>query len=198
MFSIDDPPVNDVVFHPRPEGSGTAAGAISTETAVDGAVVGGDLHRNENSAVLMLFFHGNGEIAADYAALAHLYTGCGVSFWVVDYRGYGRSTGSPTFSRMLADAESVLEYIPAVEATARIRFSRIIVMGRSLGSVPAIEVALHYQADAPLREPPVEVYDLVPDHAPLVRPRRCRGRAHEPVAYLHRADPEGSEKLGHV
>jgi len=141
MFSIDDPPVNDVVFHPRPEGSGTAAGAISTETAVDGAVVGGDLHRNENSAVLMLFFHGNGEIAADYAALAHLYTGCGVSFWVVDYRGYGRSTGSPTFSRMLADAESILEYIPAVEATARIRFSRIIVMGRSLGSAPALHLA---------------------------------------------------------
>ena len=141
MLSIDDPQVNDVVFHPRPEGPGAPAGAVSTETAVDGALIGGYLHRSENSDTLMLFFHGNGEIAADYGALAHLYTGSGVSFWVVDYRGYGRSTGSPTFLRMLADAESILEDIPAVEAAARMRFSRLIVMGRSLGSAPALHLA---------------------------------------------------------
>ena len=142
MTGIDDPAVSRFVFHPRPESFGEPTSALETTTrTTDGAAVCGWLHPNETSDTLMLFFHGNGEIAADYAALAHLYTGCGVWFWVVDYRGYGKSTGSPSFSRTLADAEAVLDHVPAVEAAAGRRFSKIIVMGRSLGSASAIHLA---------------------------------------------------------
>jgi len=139
---IDDPAVSRFVFHPRPEGFAESTSALETTTrTTDGAAVCGWLHPNETSDTLMLFFHGNGEIASDYAALAHLYTGCGVWFWVVDYRGYGKSSGSPSFSRMLTDAEALLDDVPAAEAAAGRRFSKIIVMGRSLGSASAIHLA---------------------------------------------------------
>jgi pimeloyl-ACP methyl ester carboxylesterase len=141
MASIEDPQVDAFVFHPRPEVPGAPGSAIATETPVDGAVVGGYLHPRPDSDTLMLFFHGNGEIAADYEALAHLYTDCGASFWVVDYRGYGRSTGAPSFVRMRSDAEAVLDDVPALEAASGIRFARVVVMGRSLGSASAIHLA---------------------------------------------------------
>ncbi|MGD8369276.1 MAG: alpha/beta fold hydrolase [Desulfobacterales bacterium] len=139
--SIEDPQVNAFIFHPRREMSGPSDAAVATVTEVEGAVIGGYLHPNKNSDTLVLFFHGNGEIAADYGALAHLYTGCGASFWVVDYRGYGRSTGAPSYTRMRSDAEAVLADLPALEAASEIRFGRIVVMGRSLGSASAIHLA---------------------------------------------------------
>jgi pimeloyl-ACP methyl ester carboxylesterase len=144
--SIDDPQVNAFVFHPRPEGPGAPSAAIATETTVDGAAIGGYLHPSKDSDTLILFFHGNGEIAADYASLAHLYTGCGATFWVVDYRGYGNSTGTPSFPRMRSDAEAVLGDIPAIETASGKRFTRIVVMGRSLGSASAIHLASTHRA----------------------------------------------------
>ena len=92
----------------------------------------------------MLFFHGNGEIAADYDDLAEFYLGCGASFWVVDYRGYGRSTGEPSYSRMIEDAGAVLDDVPAWAERAEIEPDRILVLGRSLGSASAIYLAAEH------------------------------------------------------
>ena len=59
-------------------------------------VVGGRFHMAEKSAPNILFFHGNGEIVADYDDMGPLYNRMNISFLPVDYRGYGRSTGKPT------------------------------------------------------------------------------------------------------
>ena len=198
MVSLDDPSVSSVVFHPRPEGGSRAGGALATETASRDAVICGYLHPNENSDILMLFFHGNGEIAADYDDLAHLYVACGASVWVVDYRGYGRSTGTPSFSRMLTDAETVFNDVPALEAAAGARFSRIAVMGRSLGSASAIFLAAAHPdrihgllLDSPFADGPALIRRLGgPDVAPpgpsatagnIDRIRDCR----MPVLIIH-------------
>jgi alpha-beta hydrolase superfamily lysophospholipase len=117
---------------------------MPTLTQCGNAHVSGCFHDNPRSATLMLFFHGNGETAAEYDTLASFYTGCGVSFWVVDYRGYGRSTGTPSFSLMLADAEVLARDIPRIARLAEHEFTTVIVMGRSLGSAPAIHLASGY------------------------------------------------------
>jgi pimeloyl-ACP methyl ester carboxylesterase len=114
---------------------------MPTLTRCGDAHVSGCFHDNPGSATLLLFFHGNGEIAAEYGALASFYTGCGASFWVVDYRGYGRSTGMPSFSHMLEDAEALARDIPRIARLAGHEFTTVIVMGRSLGSAPAIHLA---------------------------------------------------------
>jgi hypothetical protein len=49
----------------------------------------------------LLFFHGNGEIVADYEDLGPLYASKG-SVFPMDYREHGRSTGTPTVTTMSA------------------------------------------------------------------------------------------------
>ncbi len=133
--------ISQLLFHPRPEEPGYSPRGMPTETRSGGVVVHGYLHENRSSDVLLLFFHGNGEIAADYDLLRSIYTSCGASFWVVDYRGYGRSTGTPSFTSMLRDAEAVLDDVPRIAAHAGRQFKQVVVMGRSLGSAAAIHLA---------------------------------------------------------
>jgi len=138
---LDDEWVTRAVFYPRPDPYDYAPTGIPTLTPVRGASVGGYLHESRASEALLLFFHGNGETAADYDALSSLYTDCGVSFWAVDYRGYGRSSGTPSFSRMIEDAGVILADVPRIGAAIRREFRQILVMGRSLGSASAIHLA---------------------------------------------------------
>ncbi len=140
-MNLDEKLVTQCLFHPRGEDRGYVPQGIPTETSCDGAVICGFLHESHASDTLLLFFHGNGEIAADYDTLYPLFTNCGVSFWVVDYRGYGRSTGTPSFSNMLRDAEAVLDDVPRLAKVLGRTFRHIIVMGRSLGSASAIHLA---------------------------------------------------------
>lgn len=141
IMNIDDALTTRVVFHPRPEESGYVSKGIPTETESGDAVIGGYLHLHRESDALIVFFHGNGEIAADYDELAPVYVGSGASLWVLDYRGYGRSTGFPSYSRMFSDAESVAKDIPRIAELANRSFRQVFVMGRSLGSAPAIFLA---------------------------------------------------------
>jgi len=140
-MNLDDQRISRAVFHPRPEPRGYIPRGIATTTVSGTVQIGGYLYPDPAARALMLFFHGNGEIAADYDDLAEFYVGCGVSFWVIDYRGYGRSTGEPSFSRMAEDAEAVLADVPATAGRAGIDPDRILVMGRSLGSAAAIHLA---------------------------------------------------------
>ena len=84
-MTLDDISVTRCLFHPRRDDPGYCPQGIATQTQCDGAVVGGYLHDHVSSDTLLMFFHGNGETAADYDGLASLYMACGVSFWVVDY-----------------------------------------------------------------------------------------------------------------
>lgn len=140
-MKIDDREISRFLFHPRPEDDGLGSSGIPTSTASEGAMLGGYLHACPGSATLLAFFHGNGELAIEYDSLAPFFAQCGVWFWPVDYRGYGRSTGTPSLAAMFRDAEALFADIPAVEHLAGVQFSRIIVMGRSLGSASALQLA---------------------------------------------------------
>jgi len=107
-------------------------------------VVGGRFHIGERSGPNLLFFHGNGEIVADYDEMGPLYNRMGINFLAADYRGYGRSTGSPTITAMMRDCHLVFEFT--------LKWLRdkgctgpLMAMGRSLGSASALELASHYQ-----------------------------------------------------
>lgn len=92
----------------------------------------------------ILYFHGNGETAPDYDYVAPLYTNRGLNLFVADYRGYGMSSGSPTCTAMVKDAHPVFHDL--VDFLRDGAFTGdLFVMGRSLGSAPAIELAYHYQ-----------------------------------------------------
>jgi alpha-beta hydrolase superfamily lysophospholipase len=88
----------------------------------------------------ILHFHGNGEIVADYDDLAPTYHGSGASLVCADFRGYGRSTGQPSIRGLVRDAQPVLDAVLEL-LEERGHTGPVVVMGRSLGSAPAIELA---------------------------------------------------------
>jgi len=96
-------------------------------------------------APAVLFFHGNGETARDYDPIAPAFTGLPAWLLIGEYRGYGPSTGAPSLDTFLADALASLD-----EALGLLRAAGqagpLIVMGRSLGSAAAIEIA-HSRAE---------------------------------------------------
>ncbi|MEE3250183.1 MAG: alpha/beta fold hydrolase [Chloroflexota bacterium] len=92
------------------------------------------------SAPTILFFYGNGETVIDYNSIAPLYNQIGVNFFVADYRGYGKSGGSPSFTTMLSDANTVLEAMHIVLGASGYN-GPIFVMGRSMGRHSAFELA---------------------------------------------------------
>jgi pimeloyl-ACP methyl ester carboxylesterase len=143
---LDQTQISQVLFHPRPELSGGSAIPDARPISIEvepGISLGGWLYPAEADAPAVLFFHGNGEIAADYDFIAPAYTELRLSLLVMDYRGYGRSNGQPTASHLLADAVTVFENLGDLWQSQQLSPDRLYVMGRSLGSAAAIEVALH-------------------------------------------------------
>lgn len=139
---FDIPEVLQVLFHPRPDlGSHRPHGSSDLTFDVEGNVsIGARFHAVGKQDPIILFFHGNGEIASDYDDLAPLFTRMGLNFMVFDYRGYGRSTGMPTVTHMMADCRVLFEQALKMLGDQGYE-GRIIVMGRSLGSASALEIA---------------------------------------------------------
>jgi hypothetical protein len=147
--ALDVPGVLLHLFHPRPESSLAAPPAGSRDLLIpvtDHVVVGARLHPVAAFAPTILFFHGNGEIVADYDELAPFYQRLGVNFLPVDYRGYGRSTGEPTVTGMMRDCHGILAYLRQWLPEMGYR-GPLIVMGRSLGSASALELAAAYPGE---------------------------------------------------
>ncbi len=87
----------------------------------------------------LLWFHGNaGNISHRLDNLRLLHDRVGVSILIVDYGGYGRSTGSPSEARMFADARATLDFV----LERGVDRSQIVYFGRSLGSGVALDLAV--------------------------------------------------------
>ena len=143
--ALDRPEILSYVFYPRKEAFRPKAMAVEDLMipVTSGISIGGRLHGTDPSSPNILFFHGNGEIAADYDELAPLINQCGMNFIVVDYRGYGRSGGSPTVTAMMDDSHRIYNYLMDFLPRQGL-VGPTIVMGRSLGSASALELAAAY------------------------------------------------------
>jgi pimeloyl-ACP methyl ester carboxylesterase len=149
---LDHPEILALVFHPRPEQGSSAKTPQTSDHLIavePGVQVGGRFHVISPSGANLLFFHGNGEIVADYDALGPLYNNLGMNLLCVDYRGYGRSSGTPSVSAMMADCHVILSFVRQWLAEHD-HNGPLIVMGRSLGSASALELATQHadQIDA--------------------------------------------------
>jgi fermentation-respiration switch protein FrsA (DUF1100 family) len=140
---LDRPDVSAYLFHPRPEWgeSGSLSSAQDVQIPVDpDVVVGARFHLSEKTFPNILFFHGNGEIVADYDEMGPLYNQMGINFLPVDYRGYGRSTGNPTVSTMMKDCHVIFDFVSDWLKNEGYT-GPLLAMGRSLGSASVLELA---------------------------------------------------------
>ncbi|MDY6952309.1 MAG: alpha/beta hydrolase, partial [Thermodesulfobacteriota bacterium] len=79
---LDQPAVLEVLFHPRQEIGATAPpGVIDHDLSLqEGLSIGARFHLAGEDAPNILFFHGNGEIVADYDPVGPLYNDHELSF----------------------------------------------------------------------------------------------------------------------
>jgi len=146
---LDRPEVLKVLFHPvRIERNQPPANCVDHDIPVgDGVTVAARFHLPvEKSGANIIFFHGNGELVSDYDDVGSAFVERGVGFIVVDYRGYGWSRGEPTVTAIISDCHTIFDYARE-QLAAEGRGGHLVVMGRSLGSVPALELAAFRQDD---------------------------------------------------
>jgi len=142
MQQIDCPMVNSAIFFPRPapRRPGPAGSEDLRVPVGEGVCIAARYYPADVSLPTLLHFHGNGEIVADYDDIAPLFHSAGASLVSADYRGYGESTGTPSARGLIEDPPLILDYLTAF-LRERGHRGLLAVMGRSLGSAPAIELA---------------------------------------------------------
>ncbi len=153
---------------------------------------------HEEAFATVLFFHGNaGNISGRVDTIESLRR-LGVNIFILDYRGYGRSSGVPSEEGLYRDAEAAWQYLVRDRS---IPPSRIVIHGRSLGGGPATWLCERVQCGALILE---STFTSVPDagayHYPylpvrllskidfdnLARIVRCRC----PVMVMHSRDDD--------
>lgn len=134
------------VVHPDRAGEARPAGRIGDGGAADYKLAPVSLaaddvqlngvHAGAGNALTVLYFGGNGFHLDEHGDHVLAAIGpCRADVVMVDYRGYGRSTGVPTIAALKADA---LREFDLVNAQAP---GKVIVHGQSLGSFIAAYVA---------------------------------------------------------
>lgn len=139
---LDSTGLHHLVFYPRQDWT-TPPPPGATDRLIP---VGDDISLScrfypiDQESPTILYFHGNGEVVCDHDWVAPLYHKIGVNLFVADYRGYGKSGGQPTFAATVADTQIIFDCF--IDTLLTGRYSQdVFVMGRSLGSLSAIELA---------------------------------------------------------
>ncbi len=149
---------------PYPAGESWQPPGLSFEDAwfdsADGTRLHGWYVPHEDPRAVVLFCHGNaGNVTHRTDTLRTLHEGVGVAVLCFDYRGYGRSQGSPNEQGMYADARAARAWLAKRAGVAE---GEIVLMGRSLGGAVAVELAAGDEAKGLVLE---NTFSSVPDVA---------------------------------
>jgi fermentation-respiration switch protein FrsA (DUF1100 family) len=103
-------------------------------------------YRPARSAELpvIVYFHGNAESAAQNLDLVPALAHHGWGVLLAEYRGYGGLAGSPTEEALYADGLAALDALRQESPAAH----RVVLVGRSLGTGVAVELARRGRGDA--------------------------------------------------
>jgi pimeloyl-ACP methyl ester carboxylesterase len=141
---IDNSLALSYIFYPRNFHSKIPPNAFDKAVSVDEDVaITCRFHEGDDSWPWIVFFHGNGEVVSDYDNIAPLYTKHKLNLVVADYRGYGSSGGNPTLTDLVHDAPILFKAIKS-ELSGRGQRDNVWLMGRSLGSISALELAYNH------------------------------------------------------
>lgn len=141
-----------MIFPVRGEPTGTPAefgipdGRVVTIQTPDGERLAAwylPPHDTVTPAGAVLWFHGNAEWVSGFPWLVRALRPARAAMLVVEYRGYGSSTGRPGVAGIARDALVAWDWLAA---RPEVDPARIVVYGRSIGSGPALHVA----ADRPV------------------------------------------------
>ena len=119
-----------MIYYPQPAMNGASAQRMALKADDAELVV---WVRSNDGPKALLYFGGNAEdVSANLASLPAAFPGHAI--YLMNYRGYGGSTGAPTEKALLQDALLLFDKVHA-------QHPDVSVMGRSLGSGVAVRVA---------------------------------------------------------
>ncbi len=141
--TMDHPALNGFLFYPRTlrpdQMPRDKNGSVHSILSGSGEKISAYLYQPLPEAPIILMFHGNGEVITDYAFdFSGLSERLGANIGMVDYRGYGLSEGEPSLSKILEDGRAAWKYFTE---TCGMDGKKILLLGRSMGSIPAIDIA---------------------------------------------------------
>jgi len=145
--------------------------------------------KKRNTTILM--FHGNaGNIGHRIPIAKRLIGSLGCNVLMLEYRGYGLSTGSPDQDGLMVDAQTGYDYL---RSRAETRDHDIIVYGQSLGGAVSIQLVSKNQNDPKLvglilENTFLSIRKLIPsyvfDRAPNLKTKLTETRIMPPAKYL--------------
>ncbi|MFQ5641398.1 MAG: alpha/beta hydrolase [bacterium] len=115
----------------------------------DGAQLHGWFAAHDSAVATLLWCHGNAGNITDRVDNLMKLSESPVNIFIFDYRGYGRSEGSPNEANVYQDAVSAYDYLasrPDVDA------KKMILFGRSLGGAVAVDLATQRSCHALILE----------------------------------------------
>lgn len=128
---LDHPVISERYFFPRPD----QPPEFRDFVAPDGVRLRCFEHRPHPGGKTLVHYHGNGETVADYLHdLVGDVVALGVNVLLVEYRGYGGSTGLPQLGKMLED-------VSVVRQACGLEPEETFLYGRSVGAIFAVEWA---------------------------------------------------------
>jgi fermentation-respiration switch protein FrsA (DUF1100 family) len=137
--------IENTLLYPAPrypEGDWTASYLRREEVdfaSADGTQLHGWLVEHDDPQAVLLYCHGNGDCLGYLGPyLQELRDKYRLTVFAFDYRGYGKSRGSPSEAGILADAHAAQRWL--AERTG-LKPDEIVIMGRSLGGSVAVDLA---------------------------------------------------------
>ncbi len=121
-------------------------------TTEDGNKLHGLLFKSQQPTKgLILYFHGNADNLQRWGNYAIDFTKLDYDVLMMDYRGYGKSSGSPSEEVFYKDALLVLKWVKSIKT-----YSKLIFYGRSMGSAVASNLATVATPDLLILETPFD------------------------------------------
>jgi fermentation-respiration switch protein FrsA (DUF1100 family) len=182
-----------MIFLPPAPSYGSARLPIALIPGENGASIATLYLPNPDAQITLVYSHGNAEDLGQVAPLLEEFRRAGFAVLAFDYRGYGASTGGPPSAHgATRDMEAV--YRHAV-GTLGIPPSRIVLVGRSVGSGPATELAARYPVGGLVIESGFVSAFRVMTHVPLLPFDRFHNLRHVrsvrcPVLVIHGREDE--------
>jgi fermentation-respiration switch protein FrsA (DUF1100 family) len=179
---------NSLIYFPSvyPEGDWSPQGLNFEDAwfeAADGTKLHGWYVPHPKPRAVMLIAHGNGGNLTHRRDLLEGLGALGVTSLIFDYRGYGRSGGSPTEAGILADARAARRWLAE---RAGVREGDIVLFGESLGGGVMVDLAAADGARALVLENTfTSLVDVAAFHYPWL-----------PVRLLLRTRMDSAAKIG--
>jgi fermentation-respiration switch protein FrsA (DUF1100 family) len=125
-----------LLYHPARAGEVTADGDDVWLHTADGVTLHARYTHRDRSLPTLLYLHGTaGNLASRSDRLA-LFANLGANLLALDYRGYGKSGGTPSERGLYLDARAAHDWL-----SKRTEARKIVLFGQSLGGGAACELA---------------------------------------------------------